>query len=206
MKTVFLLIIVVYIFFASGISDAQNLKQNFETGKKAFYADDFDTANKLFSEMLNMESDSYEKCFYKGLIYFIYFDYEKSQKELTAALEYKKSPEAYFNRALTYEKQEKIQNAISDYTSAINENKRYTDAYFNRADLYQQLKDYSKAIKDYGKVIKINPKDDIAYYNRGLLYAETGKKSEAIEDFEEAIKIDKIWKVELSRKIKELKQ
>lgn len=202
----FILIVFVFLTSTAGVTVSQSVKSDFETGKKAFYSDDFETANKKFSGILNMESDDYDVCYFKGLIYFIYFDYEKSIIELSKAINQEKNADAYFNRALSYEKQEKFNEALSDYSSALKLNKRFTDAYFNRAVLYQQIKQTDKAIKDYGRVIKLNPKDDIAYYNRGLLYAELGNKEKAIEDFEMAIKIDKIWKNELTKKINELKK
>lgn len=202
----FVLIVLLLQSFNLGIVVSQSIKSDFETGKKAFYSDDFETANKMFSGILNMESEDYDVCYYKGLIYYIYFDYEKSINELTKAINQEKKAEAYFNRALSFEKQEKFENAVSDYSEALKINKRYLDAYFNRASLYQQLKQTDKAIKDYGRVIKLSPKDDIAYYNRGLLYSELGNKEKAIEDFEMAIKLDKIWKNELTKKINELKK
>jgi len=205
-KKIFLLLILSAACFFAGSLKAQSLKSDFETGKKAFYSDDFETANKKFSAILNMESDNYDVCFYKGLIYYIYFDYEKSVNELTKALSYEQSADVYFNRALSHEKLENFDKAIGDYTEAVKLNKRFSDAYFNRAALYQQKKQFDKAIKDYGRVIKLNPKDDIAYYNRGILYVEAGNKDKAIEDFEKAMEIDKIWKNELTKKINELKK
>lgn len=206
MKTIKLITpVFLLIMLFAGNAEPQTIKSNFETGKKAFYSDDFETANKMFSGILNMESKDFDVCFYKGLIYYIYFDYEKSAAELTNALTLKKTAEVFFNRALAYEKLEKYDNALKDYSDALNIDKKFIDAYFNRASLYQQLRQTDKAIKDYGRVIKLNPKDDIAYYNRGLLYEELGNKEKAIEDFEKAISIDKIWKTELTKKINQLK-
>ena len=165
----FVLTVLLLQAFNSEILVSQTIKSDFETGKKAFFTDDFETANKMFSGILNMESEDYDICYYKGLIYYIYFDYEKSINELTKAINQENNAEAYFNRALSYEKQEKFDNAVRDYSEALKINKRYLDAYFNRASLYQQLKQTDKAIKDYGRVIKLNSKDDIAYYHRGIL-------------------------------------
>ena len=44
---------------------SQSIKETYEAGKKAFYSDDFENANKLLSEILNMNSDNYEISFYK---------------------------------------------------------------------------------------------------------------------------------------------
>lgn len=203
-KRIIFTVIIMTVF--STVAFSQAIKKNFETGRKAFYSDDFDTANKLFSEILNMDSDSYEVCFYKGMIYYIYFDYDKSVIEFSKAIEHEAKSDAYFNRALSYEKLQKTNDAINDYTNAISTNKKNADAYFNRAALYQEQKNYDRAISDYGKVIKINPKDDITYYYRGMLYIQKGDKSSAIKDFEKAIEIDKIWKNELTKKIEELKK
>jgi len=184
---------------------SQSIKETFELGKKAFYSDDFENANKLLAEILNRNSDSYEICLYKGLIYNIYFDYDKAITEFTSAIEIDGSKsDPYFNRALVYDKQEKYNYAVEDYTMAIKKNKKFLDAYNNRATDYERLKHYDKAINDYSNIVKLNPSDDIAYYNRGLLYVQLNRKEEAVEDFEEAIRIDSIWEKELRGKIDEL--
>ncbi len=197
MKT---LLAVTFVLLIAGTLPAQTMDEIFENGKKSFYSDDFDAANKFFMEILNSESNDDLTHFYKGLIYEIYFDNEKSLKELSAAIEINnKFGEAYYRRGVILEKTGDTAGAISDYTKAIKNGANSSDAYFNRASLYQAIGEPDKAIKDYTNAIKQNPSDDISYYNRGLLYMQIGNMEKARADFRSAIEIDKMWEKELKK-------
>ena len=85
-KTILIVILTAGFFLSADLSYSQTLKEKFETGKKAFYSDDFDKANKLFSEILNMTGGDYDVCLYKGMVYYIYFDYDKALAEISNAI------------------------------------------------------------------------------------------------------------------------
>jgi tetratricopeptide (TPR) repeat protein len=200
-------LIIAALFFSVVIAKSQTMDEIFENGKKSFYSDDFDAANKYFMEILNSQGDDYLTHYYKGQIYEIYFDNEKAINELSEALrKNKKFGEAYLKRAVILEKTGDTAGAISDYTSAIKNGEKTADAFFNRASLYQSIGENEKAIKDYTKALDINPSDDISYYNRGKLYMAMAEKDKAISDFEAAIEIDKVWTNELRELIEMLKK
>ncbi len=198
-------IITVLLVFIAGQAVSQTLQENFENGKKCFYSDDFDGANRHFMEILNSQSDDYLTHYYKGMVYVIYFDNEKAMTELSTAISKKRSfGPAYIGRAELLEKTGDTAGAIADYTAAIKHGEKTSDAYFNRASLYQAAGQLEKAIKDFTKAIELNPSDDISYYNRGKIYMELGQKEDAVADFESAVAIDKAWERELREMIKML--
>lgn len=203
-KKIFLVFIVLFI---SDAAYSQTNQELFDKGKNAFRSDNFEEANKYFAEILNKESNSYDNCFYKAMVYDINFDYDRAVSECTSAIDFApKQKEVYFLRGTIYDKQQKYEEAIKDFTQAIKLDKNYTDAYFNRASDYQELKQNNEAVKDYSKAIKLNPSDDIAYYNRGKIYMEMKDNENAVKDFEKAIKIDKIWTNELKPLIEQLQK
>lgn len=198
-------ILLLVLLTISTLVHSQSTRELFEKGKQAFYSDQFEEANKFFSQILAKESNDYETSYYKALTYEINFDNDKAIAELTKAIGFQpRNSDAYFARAVIYDKQNKFLDAIQDYTSAIKHKKTFADAYFNRASDFQELKLFDEAVKDYSSVVKLNPSDDIAYYNRGKLYKELNKNEKAIEDFEEAIRIDKSWENELRPLINKL--
>jgi tetratricopeptide (TPR) repeat protein len=200
-------LVLIVSLFLTNISLSQSNKELFETGKTAFHADNFEDANKYFAQILSKESDSYDNCFYKALVYDINFDYDKAITECTSAISFEpKQKEIYLIRGTIYDKQTKLPEAIDDYSKAIKLDKNYVDAYFNRATDFQELKQYDDAIKDYSKVLKLNSSDDIAFYNRGKLYMEMKDNAKAINDFEQAIQIDKAWEHELRTVIDSLQK
>ena len=66
-------------------------------------------------------------------------------------------------------------DAISDYTFAINKKNDYWQAYNNRAICEIGNKNYISAINDLTKTIELNPDIPSAYYLRGVAKTESGK-------------------------------
>jgi tetratricopeptide (TPR) repeat protein len=98
---------------------------------------------------------------------------------------------SYFNRALTYGKKGQHDQAIADYTKAIEINPGHAMAYYNRGRAYAIGKgQYDQAIADYTKAIEINPGHAMAYCNRALTYGKKGQYGQAIADYNKAIEIN----------------
>jgi len=107
--------------------------------------------------------------------------------------------QAYYNRGLVYYEEDQYDEAISNYTKAIEINPRYAAAYYYRGLAYY-YKDhwiyynykgkYDQAISDLNKAIELNSRFAEAYYNRGLVYAEKRQYEQAISDYNKAIEIN----------------
>jgi tetratricopeptide (TPR) repeat protein len=100
------------------------------------------------------------------------------------------SIEAYYNRALAYEKKEKFNQAITDYSRVIESYPEYAQAYVGRGVNYAQKGEEGKALDDFNRAIQLDPKHFFAYYNRGLAYVNGGEYDQAIADFTKAIEIN----------------
>jgi tetratricopeptide (TPR) repeat protein len=81
-------------------------------------------------------------------------------------------------------------NAIADFTQAINLDPDNVYAYNGRGFAYSIKGDYDNAIADYTQAIKLNPDDPTAYYFRGLAYRDKGDYDRAITDFTHVIRLD----------------
>ena len=71
-----------------------------------------------------------------------------------------------YNRGVTYHKEGQLDQAIFEYSKAIEVNPRFVEAYFNRGFAYLNNGQYEHAISDFNKVIEINPKHSKAYDDR----------------------------------------
>ena len=106
--------------------------------------------------------------------------------------------DAYNNRGLSYKNLGRYEEAITDFTKAIeidikvNTNPTYKEAYNNRGNLYNNLGRYEEAVLDFDKVIELNtnPTFKEVYNNRGFSYAKLEKYEEAVSDYTKAIEID----------------
>ncbi len=84
----------------------------------------------------------------------------------------------------------KYEEAIEDYSKAIERNPQFIRAYYNRGVTNRNLRRDEEAIKDYSKAIELDPQFTVAYNNRGLSKHDLGKYQEAIKDYDKAIAIN----------------
>ena len=92
-------------------------------------------------------------------------------------------------RGLAYHEKGHYDEAIADYSKAIEISPGYAEAYNNRGVAYHNKRQYDEAIADYSKAIEISPRYAGAYRNRGVAYRKNGQYDEAIADYSKAIEI-----------------
>ncbi|GEM_PF-2000528 len=99
-------------------------------------------------------------------------------------------------RGMLYRLLGKLEEAIADYTRAIDLPKPKASYYFNRAnarvdryDRFPQREDAESALKDFAKAIELDPRHSGAYLNRGNLRAKRKEYDPALEDFTTAISL-----------------
>jgi tetratricopeptide (TPR) repeat protein/S1-C subfamily serine protease len=83
------------------------------------------------------------------------------------------------------------QQAIQEFSQAIQLNPKYEYAYLLRAAAYQQIQEFQKSLIDYNEVIAINPRYAEAYNNRAILKKERlNDLPGALLDYNQAIAIN----------------
>ena len=82
------------------------------------------------------------------------------------------------------------QDAVDEYSKAIEIDPENAAAYNNRGKAYRDLGHPEEAIKDYNKAIELDPNNAVAYNNRGNAYRDLGHPEEAIKDHDKAIELD----------------
>lgn len=95
---------------------------------------------------------------------------------------------AYNNRGKALDSLGNYQQAIEDFSKAIEIRPLSAIAYTNRGNSYNSLGNYQQAIEDFSKAIEINPRYALAYYNRGNVYAKLGNYQQAIINYDASIK------------------
>ena len=85
--------------------------------------------------------------------------------------------------------QEKYEQAIREYDTALSLKSTNPDALNNRGTAYHALGRYAEAINDFSTAIAFKPSDADFYYNRGMSRAAMGNNIEAVKDYDEAIRL-----------------
>jgi len=102
--------------------------------------------------------------------------------------------EFYLNQGMDYGKKGQYDEAISDFTKAIEIDPRSAEAYAKRGWAYSAKNQFDKAISDLNKALEINPKFAGAYAIRGLAYFSKNEIEKAWNDINKAqemgLKID----------------
>jgi tetratricopeptide (TPR) repeat protein len=83
-----------------------------------------------------------------------------------------------------------VDQAIADFSKAIEIDAQFGDAFVNRCVAYTDKGQADLAIKDCTAAIAINPKDAVAFNDRGVAQEKKGDLDAAIADYSKAIELD----------------
>ena len=78
--------------------------------------------------------------------------------------------QGFNDRGNRYSRNGVYDQAIADYTKAIEMDVTFADAYFNRGVSHYELGLYQEAIEDLTRAIDLNPTEDYYYGRRSLAY------------------------------------
>lgn len=88
------------------------------------------------------------------------------------------------------QKQGRLEEAVTQFQTAIELDPGYAAARLNLGFLYDRMGRIEEAIAQYQKVIELDPGSLLARNNLGVLYDKTGRYDEAIAEFEQVLRID----------------
>jgi tetratricopeptide (TPR) repeat protein len=107
---------------------------------------------------------------------------------------------AYYNRGYARFKLKEYKNAISDFSTVL-DNGGSSESYFYRGNCYYSLKDFKSAISDYTKALEQEPDNYDIYYNRGYANFRIKNYKDAVNDWKKTIELNPEYEKELSAKI-----
>jgi tetratricopeptide (TPR) repeat protein len=150
--------------------------------------------------VLGAEDPAFADHFNRGIALQNNGQYERALSELEEAIRIDAtSPLPYINRGVIFRIQGRLEDAIADFTRAIEAKPKHDyvpnyngrqQAYLRRGEIYLiQLKQYAKAIADFDKAIELDPMDADALNKRGHTYALLGQHEKAIADETRALQL-----------------
>lgn len=95
----------------------------------------------------------------------------------------------HVQQGMTYVKMKDFENAIIEYTRAIDLVPNYAVAYANRGVAYMQQQKLNKASDDLRKAVDLAPGDKAIHYNLTALYCLQGAKDRAFDSLDKALEL-----------------
>ncbi|MEQ9815202.1 MAG: tetratricopeptide repeat protein [Azospirillaceae bacterium] len=90
---------------------------------------------------------------------------------------------AYNNRGNALQNLGLLEDALADYTAALDLQPRYAVALSNRGSAFDQLGQYENAIADYTSAIEFDDTRPEAFFNRANTYFRIGQYQNAVSDY-----------------------
>ena len=97
---------------------------------------------------------------------------------------------AYCNRGLANFELGRYDDALVDYSVAIDQDSKRTYCYFNRGNFYLTIGEYQKAIDDFTQALGERQSEPTALSRRGQAHEALGQLSQALDDFRAALNAD----------------
>lgn len=119
---------------------------------------------------------------------------ERSITEYTAAIQhFPDSPTYYRSRAIVHWRSGNLQNAIADFSSAIDRSAEdaRTELICDRGRVYALSGRYPEALADFAEAIRLCPLYGHAFCERGIAHAAAGRAEQALADLSRAIRLDR---------------
>ncbi len=92
-------------------------------------------------------------------------------------------------KAMEYAQKGQGNEAIAEFTRAIQLNPENAKSYNNRGQIYSAMSNAELAMADFNKAIEVDPQLIMAYYNRGIIKEANGNINEALDDYSMAIQL-----------------
>jgi tetratricopeptide (TPR) repeat protein len=170
----------------------ENIELLYREGVELYNNKKYGEAIEKFYEIISVEPQMCDACFYIGLSFFKLSDYESAMEWFEYLLEI--NPEytqVYYFLGITYLKLKKYDAAIQALLVAKEYEPQKYSIYYNLGIAYYKTNNLEEAIDNFISAIKLNSNLPEAYYILGVLYYKLGYYEEAREAFGSLIAIDK---------------
>jgi serine/threonine protein kinase len=97
---------------------------------------------------------------------------------------------AYNKRGLAHASMRNYEQAIRDYTKAIELDRHYSEAYNNRSAAHLMMENYGQAVLDCNWALELTPHFIAALVNRGIAYTGLRNYEEALNDYNKVIELN----------------
>jgi protein O-mannosyl-transferase len=118
-------------------------------------------------------------------------DLDNALKYINAAISIDpKKGKTYYNRAMIYDKLNNKEEALTDYSRALNLDETLAkEVLSNRSVLFLETGKYKQAARDLDLLISIDDRDHMYYFNRAFSKVQLGDVAGAIDDYRRVLEL-----------------
>ncbi len=113
----------------------------------------------------------------------------KGSTDPAAQVEIPTEAKLNMQQGINYMRGKDWDNAIKEFTLAIQKHPTYDVAYSNRAVAYMQQKKFNKAMDDLKEGVRINPKNATLHYNFVALYSLQNQLDRALDSLDRCLEL-----------------
>jgi tetratricopeptide (TPR) repeat protein len=100
------------------------------------------------------------------------------------------SPQVYLGRARAWTRLDESEQALADYTQALELASDLVEAHNERGLLLEAVGQYEQALEDYEELVRLAPESEVAYRLRGDAHLALERYEEAVADYEQALELN----------------
>lgn len=162
---------------------------------------EFNSANNLFKEILELDPNNYEILNILGGIAFLNNDLDEAKTYLNKSIKIKPDYfQSHNNLGKTYLKLKKYNEALICFNNSLELENNNFESLYNKGNTLFELNKYNEAIECYNECINQNSKHFLSYYSIGNCFSGLFKFKEAIQFYDSASKIQpKFFKTYLNK-------
>lgn len=148
-------------------------------------------AGKEIDRAISLDPEYAGFYFSRGMISNMKRNYRRAVEDFNRAISLQASglSTVYLNLGISRLNMQDDQNALDDFTMAIDHNSRNTAALNYRGMINYRNNQFEAAIADFDIIINLDQGNDIAHYNRAMAYLRSGNARSACIDFHTACKL-----------------
>tara|TARA_B100000586_G_scaffold220932_1_gene167968 strand:- start:44 stop:1693 length:1650 start_codon:yes stop_codon:yes gene_type:complete len=167
-------------------------KETFTLALQHHKKNNFQAAEQLYKQILEIEPDHIESIFYLGSLSIQIRNFDRAKQLFNKTIQIDPNHAQAYNNlgAIAFQKLKKNQEAISYYEKAIQINPNFAQAYNNLGVVFQELKKNQEAVSCYEKAIQIDPNYAEAHNSLGITFQQLKKNQEAVSCYEKSIQIN----------------
>lgn len=161
--------------------NSQNKKVLLEISDLKFHEKDYNSALFYVRKLILLNPDNRNYHSMAASIYMLLDQYDDAIEELQKANASKNElANAFYLRGKFNQEQNDLNNALSDFNTALKYNPNNKAALFSASHIKFEFKDYNGALNDIKKLISLYPNDAGLHYLAGLLYSQLKQYNNAI--------------------------